>query len=245
MDAAKHAIREESHVRVPAIVLGLAAMMLAAFVALAAPAEATGFTQDRTYRVTVENLTENQILTPTVVASHRASLHVFREGREASNGIQQLAENGGVPVLVEELAANRKVSDVIAVGNGQPIDPGASTTAYLTAARNATRVSVAGMLICTNDGFGGVNSAGLPRWVGHAKTFYGNAYDAGTEVNTESYADLAPPCDGKGQTGDSNPKLAENGVVHGHEGIMGGASLSEEQHGWTDPVFEVTVSRIG
>lgn len=167
------------------IVLGLAAMLLASFVAVAAPAEATGFTQDRTYRVTVESFTENQILTPTVVASHRASLHVFREGKEASNAIQQLAENGGVAVLVAELNAEHGIGTVAVIGD-MALKPGDSASTTVEVADRGRRVSVAGMLICTNDGFGGVDSARLPRWVGDAKTFYGNAYDAGTEVNTES-----------------------------------------------------------
>jgi hypothetical protein len=52
------------------------------------------------------------------------------------------------------------------------------------------------MLICTNDGFSIVHDAPLPAEVGQIATFYSDAYDAGTEVNTESFADLVPPCQG-------------------------------------------------
>ena len=50
-----------------------------------------------------------------------------------------------------------------------------------------------------------------------------------------------PPCDGLGQTGESNPSLAEGGVVKPHAGIIGGADLSPAIHGWTGPVLKVTI----
>ena len=101
------------------------------------------------------------------------------------------------------------------------------------------------MLVCTNDGFGGIDSLRLPKWIGEATTAYGAAYDAGTEINTEAYIDLVPPCDGSGGSGMSNPLLAENGVVHMHDGIMGGADLDPAVHGWDGSVIKVTVKRTG
>jgi hypothetical protein len=46
-------------------------------------------------------------------------------------------------------------------------------------------------------------------------------------------------------SGMSNSELAENGVVHGHEGIAEVGDLTVKEHGWMDPVLEVMVSRIG
>ena len=54
-----------------------------------------------------------------------------------------------------------------------------------------------------------------------------------------------PPCDGLGQTGMSNPALAENGVVHSHNGIVGGASLDPAVHGWSGAVVRVKIEEIG
>jgi hypothetical protein len=198
----------------------------------------------RLFEVTVTNLTDTQLMTPIVFATQYGKHRVFRPGAPASNGIQQLAENGGVPVLVDELNAKHGIGTVAVIGD-MALKPGDSVTTTVEVVDRARRVSVAGMLICTNDGFGGVDSARLPRWVGDAKTFYGNAYDAGTEVNTESYADLVPPCDMAGMSGMSNSELAENGVVHGHEGIAEVGDLTVKEHGWMDPVLEVMVSRIG
>jgi hypothetical protein len=79
-----------------------------------------------------------------------------------------------------------------------------------------------------------------------------NSYDAGTEINTEDFADMVPPCQGlvgvsSGEpgTGTSNPALAEGGVIHAHPGVAGIADLVPGVHGWTDPVALVTIEATG
>ena len=107
------------------------------------------------------------------------------------------------------------------------------------------------MLICTNDGFAGLDSVRLPRHLGQTLTVYGNAYDAGTEINTEDFADIVPPCpvltgvesDDTG-TGMSNPVLAENGVIASHQGVLGGVDLDPALHDWADPVVRVEITRV-
>jgi hypothetical protein len=215
----------------------------AAFVvAIGGRAEADGHLPTRTYRVTVENLTENQLLTPAVVATHTPKQSVFRSGEKASDGLQQLAENGGVPVLAAELEA-AGVSDVQVAGTA-PLEPGEKAEVLITADPGVWRLSAAAMLICTNDGFGGVRKLTLPHTFGEVRAVYGVAYDAGTEINTEKYEDLVPPCDGLGQTGESNPELAQNGVVRRHRNIKGHGDLTRADHGWDDPVIKVSVERV-
>jgi hypothetical protein len=77
-------------------------------------------------------------------------------------------------------------------------------------------------------------------------------YDAGTELNTEDFADIVPPCQeligvssGEPGTGTSNPALAQGGVIAHHPGIQGGSDLVPAIHGWTDPVAEIKVEAIG
>jgi len=219
------------------------AAMVAAFVVVASNPVQAADGHTRIYRVTVENLTQNQSFTPGVVATHSRDVRVFRPGRAASKGLQQLAENGGVPVLAEELGGVAGVSDVQVAG-AEPIAPGESVEVLISADPGAWRLSLAAMLICTNDGFAGVSKIGLPGHLGRTNVTYGIAYDAGTEINTESYVDLVPPCDGLGQTGESNPSLAQNGVVRRHRGIKGHADLTKADHGWDDPVVKVTVERV-
>jgi hypothetical protein len=198
---------------------------------------------DRSYLVTVENLTDYQSLTPAVVATHNGGSRVFRVGGSASDGLQQLAENGGVPVLAGELAATSGF-DAVEVAGAAPIGPGESVSVLITAGPGVWRLSAATMLICTNDGFGGVGRLTLPRTYGAVHAGYGVAYDAGTEINTENYADLVPPCDGLGETGETNPDLAQNGVVRPHKGIKGNGDLDAATHDWNEPVVKVSVERV-
>lgn len=218
----------------------LAVIAALAVSTLALPASASG-RSDREYKVTITNLTDGQLMTPYVVATHSRWTRVFKPGRRASDGLQQLAENGGVPVLVDELIGKRGVGDVQVAG-AAPIAPGASVEASVSASWFKNRLSLAGMLICSNDGFGGLNGVRLPHH--GTKTFYGKAYDAGTEKNTEAYADLVPPCDKLGETGKTDPELAQNGKIRRHRGIKGGADLSPDIHGWHGPVIKVTVERV-
>ena len=112
-------------------------------------------------------------------------------------------------------------------------------------------MSFASMLICTNDGFTGLDTFRLPKKVGDIAMVTTKGYDAGTEMNTEDFADIVPPCQGligimsgDAGTGMSDVTLAEGGVIALHPGIQGGNDLVLGVHGWTDPVAEVVVERI-
>jgi len=231
-------------------IITIAAALFAALFAFAAPASASSGNYDTepigTFRVTVENLTENQTLTPAVVAAHEKGFRLFRNHRPASNGIQQLAENGGVPVLLDELNGSAGVYGAVATEGG-PIAPGASASTLITTAGHANRISVASMLICSNDGFAGVSGARVSQRT-RQTTRNGQAYDAGTEINTQDFDDLVPPCAAmagvEAGTGTSNPALAENGVVRRHRGISETGDLSPAANGWRGPVIKVTIERV-
>ena len=224
-------------------VLATVAALMATMLAVLAPQAQAANAPERTYRVTVENLTENQLITPAVVATHQHRTRIFRVGRPASNGIQQLAENGGVPVLAAELEGTRGVGDVQVAGSA-PVAPGESVEVLISAPLGAQQLSVAAMLICTNDGFASATNVWLPSAYGYGRSAYGGSYDAGTEINTELYVDLVPPCDGEGKTGKTDPALAEDGVVHRHAGIQEVGDLTVADNGWRDPAIKVTVERV-
>ncbi|MFQ5553185.1 MAG: CHRD domain-containing protein, partial [Thermoplasmata archaeon] len=139
-------------------------------------------------------------------------------------------------------------------------DPGmtgfpSSGSYVIIGSRGAKFLSVATMLICTNDGFTGLDALKLPKKVGDTVTAFTMGYDAGTEINTEDFADMVPPCppltgvtSTDPGTGTSDPALAEGGVIMHHPGIdgvgVGGLSdLSVGLHGWTDPVAKIEVTR--
>ncbi|MGB7860958.1 MAG: spondin domain-containing protein [Acidimicrobiia bacterium] len=219
-----------------------ALLMAAALMLTLVPPDAARATNgERTYRVSITNLTSGQPMTPYVVATHSFRAGIFRPWRSASPGLQALAENGGVDVLKAELEANPRFGDVQVAGT-PPVVPGATVSVDVVSTPGSRFISLAGMLICTNDGFGGISR----KWLDphRTRTFYAYAWDAGTERNTEAYTDLVPPCDGSGQTGVSNPALAENGRVHLHRGIKGIADLVPSVHGWQGPVVKIVIEPL-
>lgn len=201
-----------------------------------------------TYEVTIENLTPGQPYTPPFVATHRAATDIFTVGQPASFEIKEIAENGNLGPMLTLLGSDKHVSGTAVAGG--PLLWGNSVELTVTAARGAKFLSWASMLICTNDGFTGVDSLRLPKDVGEQVVVTTNAYDAGTERNTEDYADIVPPCQSlhgvsvEPGTGASNPALAEDEVVRHHAGIQGGVDLTIATHGWSNPVAEVTVERV-
>lgn len=224
--------------------------------ALAAPA---GAADPRTYEVTITDLTSGQPFTPPVVVTHNRSLSLFEIGRPASFEVQEIAENGNNAPLLAQLAGKPGVFEAVQAGDGPIVPagtPGSATfpdsvTFTITAGGNARFLSFVAMLICTNDGFSGANRVRLPRAVGDSVSLQTAGYDAGTEINTEDFADIVPPCQGligvsSGEpgTGVSNPALAEGGKVLHHPGIQGGSDLLPGVHGWTDPVLDIVIERV-
>lgn len=212
----------------------------------------------REYEVTIENLTTGQALTPPLLATHGRAADVFTVGEAASVGVQEIAENGNLAPLLEALNGSDRVFDVVT--GAAPLVPAGTpggemfddaVTLTVTADRGAKFLSFVSMLICTNDGFTGLDALQLPEHVGSSVMAYGAGYDAGTELNTEDFADIVPPCQGligvasdDAGTGMSNPDLAEGGVITHHPGVLGGDDLLPEVHGWENPVIKVTVTRI-
>lgn len=207
------------------------------------------------YKVTITNLTSGQPFTPPILTTHNRRTKVFAITEDASEGIQALAENGNGEPLVAALNNDVNVHDVVT--GSAPLVPGSnpgatgfesSETFVVTARGNARFLSIASMLICTNDGFTGINSVRLPS---RKKTVYAVAYDASTEQNTEDFADIVPPCQGligissdDPGVGASNPMLAEDGFVIPHSGIHGGFDLQPVVHDWADPVAKIVIERM-
>jgi len=132
--------------------LGIGRILAAALAASLAAVKvnsASGHKAAPTYLVTVTNLTDCQPLTPPVVALHRRGAYLIQIGRPATHELQQITENGNV---------------------APKSDPGgagfASQQAFILSGGGVARyLSLISMLICTNDGFAGVDSVKLSRHV--------------------------------------------------------------------------------
>ena len=210
--------------------------------------------QQKTYEVTITNLTPGQPLTPPLLVTHAKDAGFFTVGKMASDELQQLVENGNVAPLVEMLQEKKGIVDIVQgetplVPANDPGETGLSHTETfeISALGNHRYLSYASMLVCTNDGFAGIDSVKLPM---KQLTLYGMAYDARTEMNTEDFADMVPPCQGAigvsssdDGTDQSNPVIAEDGVIIPHVGIVGDADLQERVHDWGNPVVRIDIVR--
>ncbi len=196
----------------------------------------------RTYAVTITNITAGQIFTPVLVATHTRDVSFFKLGEAPSPELADLAEGGatgGLQMLLDSLP--RYVMDTNTSGitpNDDPlIDPGESVTVYVTGNRRYNRLSLAGMLLPTNDTFVAINSMPLPRRHAASKAL---AYDAGSEMNDELCTNIpGPQCMGE----PFSDGLAE-GFVHISRGISGEGDLNASDYDWRNPVARVTVRRV-
>lgn len=194
------------------------------------------------YEVTITNLTRGQTFTPILVASHRAGVTLFTLGASASSQLATLAEEGDTGPLTALLAANPLVQEV--TNSGGLLPPGAATTVLVKAPGRFNHISVAAMLIPTNDGFFALNN--IPGPGGHAElTLFSPAYDAGSEVNDELCASIPGPnfaeCSGPG--GGGQPAGGEEGYVHIHAGMHGIGDLDASMRDWRNPVAQITIRR--
>lgn len=210
--------------------------------------------------ISIINLTGNISFTPLLIAAHPVANHLFQAGQAAGTAVQVMAEGGDIAAL--KTAVEAVGGQTIANPAGGLLGPTKSAQATLTTTATNTRLSLAAMMLPTNDGFVGLDGWEIPSAPG-TYTIDLNAYDAGTEANTELMnpgAGGAPgvagiPADPSGKTGSGGtgvvaaaPNNAEPNVVHIHRGVLGdtnatgGASdLDSRSHRWLNPVARVTV----
>lgn len=219
----------------------------------ATPAASAG--EPRTYQVTVTNLTSGQPFTPALVTTHKGNDGLFRVGSTASFGLQQIAENGNLEPMAARVSNDSSFANLVIQTGGSgvpPVMPGETVSFEIEGGPPFNFISWTSMLICTNDGFTGVDGLKLPNHIGDSVSASTQAYDAGTEINTEMWVDLVPPCgpltgqDNMGQGTDmSNPALAEDGIIHHHGGILGVGDLDTTVNDWINPVATITIERTG
>ena len=205
---------------------------------LAAAALTTGVARgsdgDGWFEVTVTNITRGEIFTPVLVASHGRGLRLFGLGEPAGDGLEQLAEGGDTGPLAAELQAAGAL-DVVTAGGVLP--PGQSVTLRVRRDRRHGHLSVAAMLVPSNDAFFAVNGLRGPRH--HSRTVLSPAYDAGTEDNDELCVSIPGPpfiCAGEGFSAGGG-----EGYVYIHPGIQGSGDLVAAQHDWRNPVARIRI----
>jgi hypothetical protein len=234
-----------------AVVAASAALILT-FAIPAAPDDGPDL---RTYHVTLVNLTDGQPFSPPVAATHRRGIHMFEVGGFASDELAFIAQGGDeVPMfnLFDDAPGVTEAVDVRAplTPLGKVVGSVDDNATFDITAKAGDRLSLATMLICTNDGFLGLDAVRLPNH--GSRAFLINGYDAGRENNTELSPHIVDPCSALGPVplpGDGN--LDDGAVltdpparIQHHPNIQGGGDLTVADHGWRDPVAVAVVSRI-
>jgi len=190
--------------------------------------------------VTITNITSDQIFSPPLVVSHDKRVSLFTLGEPASEELASLAEDGMTGPLADLLDGATGVLD-IAVADGM-VFPGESITVEVGITPRQSLISLAGMMVSTNDAFFALNGVGveLRGYQPFRLVTAARAYDAGSEANTESCEHIpGPPC---GNPGVRVPEGSE-GFVYVHSGIHGIGDLEPSMKDWNNPVAVITIQR--
>jgi hypothetical protein len=191
-----------------------------------------------TYQVTITNLTYSIKFTPILVTSHKKGLApLFEPGTPASDGLTAIAESGNVGLLSGTLKADKDAVDV--QNSAGLLGPGESVTVMVSAKGGAKHISIASMMLPTNDGFIGLNGVEAPKK--GSVSYYSPGYDSGTEINDELCVSIpGPTCGGDGLS----PGVDGEGYVHINRGIHGVGSLAADMYDWRNPVAKITITRM-
>jgi len=185
------------------------------------------------YEVTIHNITKGLTFTPALVATTKKGDMFFEAGYPASAELEAIAETGNSAPLAGALDAY----DVASLGF---IGPGGSDSVVLATKGSYQGVSIASMLIPTNDTFFAVNGVNGPKG-NKSVTVSVMAYDAGTELNDELCASLPGP----GCGGDPGPVSTNGeGYVYVSNGIRGVGDLDADLLDFNNPVARITISKF-
>lgn len=145
--------------------------------------------------VSITNLTQANFFTPRLVVAHTGDVDVFEVGTEASSALAWLAEAGVIDDAQSAASSGQNFEALLGPtdtdnGNntwhrfGGLVAPATTLTYGSFDTMDYPYLSIASMLIPTNDAFVGLDSIAIPTAPG-TYTYYLNAYDAGTELNDE------------------------------------------------------------
>lgn len=205
--------------------------------------------------IKITNLTQGIYFTPIIAAAHTGDASLYTVGMAASDELQAMAEGGDISGLSTVLTAAS--ADVLSNPAAGMLAPSMSAEGMLSTADTNMYLSVAAMLLPTNDGFVGLDSWMIPTEAG-TYTVYLNGYDAGTEANDEivngggASGVAGIPMDPAGANGTGAMGVTDeeaNETVHIHRGVIGDtdaaggySDLDSTVHRWLNPVAKLTVT---
>ena len=200
------------------------------------------------FDVSVTNLTNAQPLSPVAVIAHQSGYSFFSIGSSATVGLEEMAEGGDNSALLAAADADAMVT--VTASGVAPIGPATSETVtvdLLESELTGLRISVATMLVNTNDAFSGLNGMQIDSMaVGDVLNIRSIAYDAGTEADSEEAATIPGPAAGGEGFNAARDDQADR--VSMHSGVVSrddGYATSDltEQHRFDNPVLQIRIER--
>ena len=192
------------------------------------------------YEVSVTNLTNAQPMSPIAVVLHNEG-NLWQVGESASVELETLAESGDNSMVLE-------LDVVLASGSGEgTLMPGMSETIMVSSVEIVpSNLSLATMLVNTNDAFSGINAMSLENLgVGESISMVTGSYDSGTEGNSESSMSIPGPAAGgegfNSARDDVDFVAMHPGVVSQDDGLSSSALTFE--HRFDNPTLRVTITR--
>jgi len=199
-----------------------------------------------TYQVTVTNLTYAQPMSPVALVLHNEG-QLWSLGEMASVALENLAESGdNSAVLAESIVlSGQGGAGLLLPGMSEMLD----VSYTVTDVNNAPMMlSLATMLVNTNDGFTGINALAVNNLaVGESISLTTSSYDSGTEKNSELMTTIPGPAGGGTGEGfnaerDDIDKVAmHSGIVSADDGLM--VSALTQAHRFDNPTLAVMVTR--
>ncbi len=196
------------------------------------------------YKVSLTNLTYAQPMSPMAALLHDKTFTLFNIGVTASGSLEQLAEGGDNSLLLDEASTDSSVKAVLS-GN-RLILPGATDSVTLSGV-NTECISVASMLVNTNDAFSGVSCIDVSSLQKGTKTSMTLiAYDSGSETNSETAGTIPGPAGGgegyNSARDDHDFITVHSGVVTLDDGLSDSALTMS--HRWDNPTAKITIERL-
>ncbi|PCI45318.1 MAG: hypothetical protein COB51_08990 [Moraxellaceae bacterium] len=208
----------------------------------------------RNYEVEVVNLTQNQPFSPLAVVLHDSGYAPWTIGSTASQGLELLSESGDNSQFLDEAAENLSREALInahgrmsRVSGEGLILPGESEAVQTSVGGYEILLSLATMLVNTNDGYAGVEAFDISDLeVGEEMTRFLTMYDAGTEGNSELASSIPGPA--AGGEGFNVARDDVNYVAH-HPGVVSSVdgytdSALDQSHRFDNPAALLVVRRI-
>jgi hypothetical protein len=192
---------------------------------------------EKTFAVTITNLTLGQPIAPLLVTTHQAGMSFFQLGQAPADELADLAEAGNGHPMADKLLQQSNVSSAV-VGDGGTGPGGTSTVMVM--AKNRDHISVGAMLGNTNDAFIALRDVDLPTG-NETLSYMATGYDAGTETNDELCVTVpGPACGGQALS----PADAGEGFVYVHNGIHGIGELNAAAYDWRNPAALIVIKRV-